>query len=179
LNSGTTHYDASPFITSEGEIAGISKMVHIAQLPLFYEQDYYEPSDSGFEVYDTPFGKVGIVICFDRHFPESIRTCAVMGARLIVIPTANTTAEPLDLFEAEIRVAAMQNAVYIAMCNRVGVEGDMEFAGESLVVGPDGNVVAKADGSEQLLLGDIDFSKIDNARKKRPYISLRRPDTYR
>ena len=63
-------------------------MVHIAQAKQFYEQDYYTPSDTGFKVFDTPFGKVGIVICYDRHLPESIRTCTLKGADLIIVPTA-------------------------------------------------------------------------------------------
>ena len=74
------------------------------------------PSEDGFKVFDTPFGKVGIVICFDRHLPESIRTCTLKGAQLIIIPTANTLAEPLEMFEWELRVQAFQNNVFVAMC---------------------------------------------------------------
>lgn len=88
------------------------------------------PSDDGFKVYDTPFGKIGIVICFDRHIPESVRMCAAQGAQLIIIPTANLTTENQELFEWEVRVQAYQNLVYIAMCNRVGKEDDLIFAGD-------------------------------------------------
>ncbi|MEN8210104.1 MAG: carbon-nitrogen hydrolase family protein [Thermodesulfobacteriota bacterium] len=178
LKQGHNHYDASPLINSNGSISKISKMVHIAQFPCFFEQDYYTPSDDGFIVYDTPFGKIGIVICFDRHIPESIRTCVLKGAQLIIIPTVNTKAEPLEMFEWELRVPAMQNSVFIAMCNRVGKEADMDFCGESLVVGPDGGVIAKADDTEQILYADIDFSMIDINRKKNQYLSLRRPEFY-
>jgi predicted amidohydrolase len=172
-------FDASLMIGSDGNLHGISKMVHIAQLPGFYEQDYYTPSDTGFRVYDTPFGKVGIVVCFDRHFPESVRTCAVDGASLILIPTANTMDEPRDLFECELRAAAVQNGVYIAMCNRVGIEGGTLFCGESIVVGPDGNVVAKAAHDETLTVVDIELDQAAAARRARPYLSLRRPDLYK
>ena len=178
LQEGEKRFDASPVINSNGKILGVSKMVHIGQLPQFYEKDYYTPSDSGFHVYNTSVGKIGIVICFDRHFPESIRTCSLKGAQLIIIPTANTKAEPLDMFEWELRVQAYQNGVFIAMCNRVGIEGDMHFCGESIVVNPDGDVITKADDTEQILFADLNFSEVEQAREKRPYLKLRRPEMY-
>ncbi len=98
-------------IDSNEGLVGVSKMVHVYQANKFYEQDYYTPSEDGFKVYDTPFGKIGIVICFDRHLPESIRSCAKQGAELIIIPTANTLDEPMEMFEWEIRVQAYQNIV--------------------------------------------------------------------
>ena len=153
-------------------------MVHIAQAKQFYEQDYYTPSDDGFKVFDTPHGKVGIVICYDRHLPESIRTCALMGAQLIIIPTANTKTEPMELFEWEIRVQAMQNQVFVAMCNRVGMEGEMSFSGESLVVAPDGSLICKADDKEQILSCEIDLSEATRLREKVPYIATRRKEWY-
>ena len=132
----------------------------------------------GFKVFDTPFGKIGIVICYDRHLPESIRTCVLMGAELVIVPTANTKAEPLEMFEWEMRVQAMQNQVFIAMCNRVGTEGDMDFAGESLVIHPSGAVLKKVDDTEQLLTCDIDLAEASSLRKKIPYLATRRPECY-
>ena len=151
---------------------------HIAQAPLFYEQDYYTPSGDGFHVYDAEGMKTGIVVCFDRHYPESIRTEALLGAELILIPTANVKSEPMEMFEQEIRVQAYQNCCYIAMCNRVGKEAAMDFAGESLVVDPDGNVIAKAGAEEELLIADLDPEKARTARRQRPYLNLRRPEFY-
>jgi predicted amidohydrolase len=171
-------FDASLMIDAAGELLGVSKMVHVAQVPGFYEQDYYTPSDTGFRVYDTSLGRVGVVVCFDRHYPESIRACVLRGASLIIIPTANTMDEPRDLFVCEIRAAAYQNGVFIAMCNRVGSEGNMVFSGESIVVDPHGNVVVQADGSESLIRADIDLAQVTNARRQRPYLSLRRPEHY-
>ena len=84
-------------------------------------------TDVGFKVFETEFGKLGIVVCFDRHYPESIRTEALKGADLILIPTVNTKAEPSEMFEWELRAQAFQNSTIIAMCNRVGAEGDMDF----------------------------------------------------
>ena len=179
LREGGKYYDASLLIDASGELLGISKMVHICQAPCFYEQDYYSPSDTGFQVYDTAMCKIGIVICYDRHFPESIRSCALKGAQLILIPTVNTSSEPRDLYEWELRVAAMQNNVFIACCNRVGAEDAMEFYGESMVIDPDGNIVAKAGDSEQLLFADIDLSLIATAREKRPFLEHLRPEAYK
>ncbi len=171
-------YDTSLWIDPNGELSGCAEMVHIAQAEQFYEQDYYTPSPDGFKVFDTPFGRVGIVICFDRHLPESIRTCALMGAQLVIIPTANTEAEPMEMFEWEVRVQAMQNQVFVAMCNRVGLEGDMDFAGQSIVVHPSGDVIVKADNAQRLVTCDIDLTESDLWRKKRPYISTRRREMY-
>lgn len=171
-------FDASFMIGVDGQISGISKMVHIAQVPGFYEQDYYSPSDSGFRVFDTPLGRIGIVICFDRHYPESIRTCVLRGARLVLIPTANTTNEPRLMFEWEMRVAARQNGVWIAMCNRVGDEGSTTFCGDSIVVDPDGNVLAKAGGVPQLLFAEVDLSLADVAWQRSVYLSHLRPECY-
>ncbi len=153
-------------------------MVHIAQLPGFYEQSYYTATDTGFRVYDTPLGSIGIVICFDRHFPESIRTCVIRGASLILMPTANTITEPRDVFECELRAAAFQNGVYIAMCNRVGAEGEAVFCGESTVVDRHGNVVSKGTATEALITADVDLSQVAAAHAKRPYLPLQRPDMY-
>ena len=172
-------YDTSLFIDEKGNLLGQSAMVHVTSAPQFYELDYYTPSPDGFRVYDTSFGKIGVVICFDRHLPESIRTCAAMGAELVLIPTANLTTEPLDLFEWEIRVQAYQNNVFIAMCNRVGREGDVTFAGQSLVVDSEGQTLLKAGDEAGLVYCDIDLKKCKESRQARPYITLRRPEFYR
>lgn len=179
LNENGKAYDASIFIDSDGLIQEIQKMVHVAQAEQFYEQDYYTPSDDGFKVFDTAFGKIGIVVCFDRHYPESIRTEALMGADLILIPTVNTKSEPSEMFEWELRVQAFQNSVAIAMCNRVGTEDKMKFSGESIFVGATGNVIAKADDNEQIIYADIDLSESKRIRKSKPYTDLRRCEWYK
>ncbi|MEY8355482.1 carbon-nitrogen hydrolase family protein [Lachnospiraceae bacterium 54-53] len=178
LQESGQNYDASLFIDENGRIKGISKMVHIMQGEYFYEQDYYTPSDDGFKVYDTPEGKIGIVICFDRHLPESIRSCAALGADLVLIPTANVEGEPLDMFEWELRVQAMQSSVFLAMCNRTGREDRMNFIGQSIVVDPNGDVIAKADADEQILYAETDLGQSRVIRDARPYFKLRRPEWY-
>lgn len=166
------HYDASLMIDAKGKICGISKMVYIAQAPCFFEQDYYTPSEDGFHVYDTPFGRIGVVICFDRHIPLSIHDCALQGADLILIPTANLTSEPLELFEWEIRVQAFQNTAFVAMCNRVGPEGAVTFAGNSLIATPDGSLLFRADGAERLCMVDIPLEQAEKVRKERSWLAL-------
>jgi predicted amidohydrolase len=150
-------------------LLGISKMVHIAQAQFFYEQDYYTPSSEGFRVYDTPWGKVGIVICFDRHLPDGVRSCALQGAELVLIPTANIQGEPLELFQWEVQVQAYQSGVFVAMCNRVGQEGELTFAGESLVAGPDGSLLHKTGGDPTLLVVDIPLEQVKEQRSRRPW----------
>lgn len=178
MEIGDKRYDCSFATVGTTTMKSIAKMVHIAQAEKFYEQDYYTPSDDGFKVFDTDFGKVGIVICYDRHLPESIRTCVLMGAELIIIPTANLTSEPMEMFEWEVRVQAMQNSVFIAMCNRVGTEGKLTFAGESIVCDPNGNVIAKAGAEETLLTCEIDLSEAARTRNAKPYFATRRKEFY-
>ena len=171
-------YDMSFLIDDAGEIIGTQKMVHVAQCEQFFEQDYYTPSEEGFSVFDTKLGKIGIVVCFDRHYPESIRTEALRGAELIIIPTANTKAEPLELFQWEIKVQAFQNSVNIAMCNRVGVEDEMVFSGESIVCDYQGRTLALAEDTEKLLFADVNLPDARKVREEKPYMNLRRRDLY-
>lgn len=165
-------YDASLMIDADGEISGVSKMVHISQAKYFYEQDYYTPSEEGFKVYKTPWGKVGIVICFDRHLPDGIRSCAQQGADLVIIPTANILGEPLELFEWEVRVQAFQNTVFVAMCNRVGQEDALLFAGQSLLAAPNGELLHKAGQNEELLILDVPLETTALERAIRPWLKL-------
>mgnify|MGYP003188740953 CR=1 FL=1 len=109
---------------------------------------------------------------------ESIRTEALMGADLILVPTVNEKAEPLTMFEWEIRVQAFQNSVAIAMCNRVGTEDDMQFAGESLVTDAYGNLICKAGDEEGGLYAEVDLKESSDLRNKKPYTQLRRTEDY-
>lgn len=172
------YFDTTLLISSTGEIIGAQKMVHIAQAEQFYEQDYYAPADDGFKVFDTELGKIGVVVCFDRHYPESVRTEALMGAELILIPTANTSAEPSEMFEWELRVQAFQNSCPIVMCNRTGLEAQMDFCGESIAVDAYGNTIVKADAQEGIILADIDIENTLKVRNSKPYTQLRRTELY-
>lgn len=164
--------DTSLMIDSEGDIQGISGMVHITQAEHFYEQDCYDPFPDGFRTYETPFGRVGIVICFDRHLPDGIRSCASQGADLVIIPAANIIGEPLELFAWEIRVQAYQNTVFAAMCSRTGPEDSVTFAGQSLAAGPDGSLLCLADSTPRLLTVDIPVRAAAEERERRPWLTL-------
>lgn len=179
LQQNEQAFDSTLVIERDGSLIGISSMVHVAQVPCFYEQDYYTPSESGFITHHTSVGDIGVVVCFDRHYPESIRTCVLQGAKLIVVPTANTKQEDTQMFEWEMRVAAMQNNVFIAMCNRTGKEGDMDFCGESIVIGPSGNVIKKSTDVPGLLIAECDLDEVERVREQVPYLALRRPECYK
>jgi predicted amidohydrolase len=182
LREESGQYDANVMIDSRGEILGISKMVHVSSFPNFCEAEYYTPSDGGFNVYELSakdgICRVGVVICYDRHFPESVRCCALEGADIVIIPTANMVGEPDEMFLWELRVQAMQNSVFIAMCNRAGESAGFEFSGLSAVVDCRGNVMKYADGGERLIVADIDFAESARVRNELPYFSARRPDRY-
>ncbi|MFL0194996.1 carbon-nitrogen hydrolase family protein [Clostridium sp. WILCCON 0269] len=170
---------ASNMIISEnGNILGIGKKNHIVQAEHFYEQDYFTPGNEGFKVVDTSIGKIGIVMCFDRHYPESYRTCVLKGADFIVVPVANEKIEPSDIFQWEIRIAAFQNSVNLIMCNRVGLEGNMDFSGESLFVNSNGSIASLAGDQEQLLFAELDIENTTKFRKKKQYLSLRRSEIF-
>jgi N-carbamoylputrescine amidase len=173
-------FDTSPVIDADGTLLGRTRMLHITDYPGFHEQGYYAPGDTGVPVYATAAGRVGVAICYDRHFPEVMRALALGGADLVVVPQAGTTGEwPDGLYEAEMRVAAFQNGYFVALCNRVGREGALDFAGESFVCGPDGVVLARApSGEEYLLLVDVALATAEESHARRLFLRHRRPELY-
>ena len=177
---GDRTYDSSPVIDADGTLLGVTRMVHITDYPCFHEQDYYQPSELGAPVYDTAAGKVGVAICYDRHYPEYMRALALGGAEIVFIPQAGAADEwPEGLFEAELRVAAFQNGYYTALCNRVGAESKLTFAGESFVCDPAGRVLARAGkGTEEVLLCDLELEQVSDSHARRLFLRDRRPELY-
>ena len=175
---GDRAYDSSPVIDADGRILGTTRMLHVVQMPCFYEQDYYTPGDHGMPVYDTAAGRVGVAICYDRHYPEVMRSLGLQRADLVVVPQAGTLGEwPDGLYEAELRVAAFQNGYFTALANRVGVEPDMTFAGESFVCDPAGRVIARAPAQgETILFADLDHARLRESPARRLFYRDRRPD---
>lgn len=165
-------HDASPVFDADGTLLGIARMNEIAQFDGFWEQDYYDAGE-GFEVYDTAAGRVGVVICFDRHFPESYRAVARAGADIVATPTCIEAGEPLSLFEAEMRTLAYHNGLYALLANRCGREDEREYAGHSLICAPDGGVLARAGGSAQLLFADGDIEGRRRLVMERGFLSAR------
>ena len=173
-------FDSSPVIDADGSILGTTRMIHITEYPNFHEQSYYTPGDKGVPVFDTKFGRIGIAICYDRHYPEYMRALAVAGAEVVVIPQAGAVGEwPEGLYEAELRVAAFQNGYFTALCNRVGVEEILTFGGESFVCDPNGAVIGRADeGTEEILLCELDLDLVKTSHAKRLFMRDRRPELY-
>jgi N-carbamoylputrescine amidase len=177
---GNALYDSSPVINTDGTIFGTTRMVHITDYTCFHEKEYYTPGNNGAPVYDTPFGKIGVAICYDRHYPEYMRALAVAGAEIVFIPQAGSEGEwPEGLYEAEVRTAAFQNGYFVALCNRVGEEEKLTFAGESFVSNPNGKIIARAGGgSEEILYCDIDLSDVPTSHARQLFMGDRRPELY-
>lgn len=177
---GRQTYDSSPVVRADGTIAGVVRMVHIMEGPGFYEKRYYCPGNRYPLVFPTEVGRIGVAICYDRHFPEYMRALALQGAEIVVVPQAGAVGEwPPRIFEAELQVAAFQNGYFAALANRVGKEEVVEFAGESYVVDPWGKILAQAPaGKETILVVDCDLSLISESPAKKHFLPDRRQQVY-
>ena len=175
---GDRAFDSSPVIDADGSLLGTTRMLHIAQMPHFYEQDYYTPGDHGMPVYETAAGRIGVAICYDRHYPEVMRGLGLRRADVVVVPQAGMVGEwPEGLYEAELRVAAFQNGYFTALANRVGAEEDMAFAGESFVCDPSGRVIARGPSAgEAIVYADLDFSQLTSCHARQLFLRDRRPE---
>lgn len=173
-------FDSSPVIDADGRLLGVCRMIHITDYEAFHEQDYYHPGNNGAPVFETRAGKIGVAICYDRHYPEYMRALALGGADLVVIPQAGALGEwPEGLFEAEVRTAAFQNGYFVALCNRVGVEDKLTFAGESFISDPDGRVLVRGKRLEEdLVIADLDLARCDASAGRRLFLRDRRPELY-
>ena len=177
---GDRCYDSSPVIDADGALLGTTRMVHITEYDGFHEQGYYAPGDTGARVFRTRAGRIGVAICYDRHYPEYMRALALGGAELVLVPQAGAVDEwPDGLYEAEMAVAAFQNGYFVALCNRVGREERLEFSGESFVCAPDGKVVARAPLAEEAILeAEIDLARSRDSHARRLFLRDRRPELY-
>ncbi len=177
---GDRTFDCSPVIDADGTLLGRTRMIHITDYACFHEQGYYAPGDTGAPVYRTKAGTIGVAICYDRHYPEYMRALALAGADLVVVPQAGSVGEwPDGLYEAEMRVAAFHNGYHVALCNRVGQEERLTFAGESFVCAPDGTVIARArQGTDEILIADIDLARNGGSHARQLFLRDRRPELY-
>lgn len=178
---GNNTYDSSPVIDNHGNILGATRMIHITDYACFHEQGYYTPGDTDAPVYETEFGKIGIAVCYDRHYPEYMRKLALNGAEIVFIPQAGAVGEwPDGLYEAEMQVASFQNGYFTALCNRVGEEECLTFAGESFVCNPKGEVIAQAgQGTNEILYADINQSEVETSHARKLFLRDRRPELYK
>jgi N-carbamoylputrescine amidase len=178
--AGERTYDSSPVIDTDGSLLGVTRMIHICETPGFHEQGYYHPGEDTRMVYETSVGRIGVAICYDRHFPEYMRRLGLLKADLVVIPQAGAVGEwPPGLFEAECQVAGFQNGYFTALCNRVGREERLIFEGKSFVTSPGGQIVSQApSGEDAVLLSEIDLSETGRSHARRHFMIDRRPFLY-
>ena len=173
-------YDSSPVIDGDGRILGVTRMVHIIEAPCFHEQGYYAPGDGKRLVYDTAVGRIGVSICYDRHFPEYMRKLGLLGAELVIVPQAGAVGEwPPGVYEAELQIAGFQNGYFTALCNRIGKDECITFEGKSFVSDPSGKIIAQAPaGKDSILMVDIDLDEVNSSHARSYFLKDRRSEIY-
>lgn len=173
-------YDTSVALSETGEILSTQRMMHLAEEPGYNEKFYYAPGNGGYNVFDVGGWTFGVAICYDRHFPEVFRSFLLQGAEVVLVPTAVASQEPFaEIYEFEMRAAAVTHGVYIAVANRAGHEDPLTFLGNSMLLNPIGNVLEQAgEGGDEVLIGALDKKAITKARILFPFLRDRRPDTY-
>jgi N-carbamoylputrescine amidase len=182
------YHNTAAIFDADGTLLGFYRKNHIPQDPGFEEKFYFTPGDSGYPVWDTRFGKIGVLICWDQWYPEAARLMALGGAQVLIYPTAIgwLPSEKADLgaaqhcaWETVQRGHAVANGCFVAAVNRSGSHGGTEFWGQSFVSNPYGEIVAKASiEHEETLVYDLDFTAVENFRRIWPFFRDRRIDTY-
>jgi N-carbamoylputrescine amidase len=189
------YHNTAVIIDADGSLLGIYRKMHIPDDPLFYEKFYFTPGDTGFRAWDTTYGKIGVLVCWDQWYPEAARLTAMQGAEILFYPTAigwhpsekaEYGANQHGAWETIQRSHAVANGCYVASVNRIGHEtiagvgGDgLEFWGQSFVAGTSGQILAKASvNKEEILLVPIELGKVDVTRTHWPFLRDRRIDAY-
>jgi N-carbamoylputrescine amidase len=180
------YYNTAIVIDADGTVLGKYRKHHIPNLPQFWEKFYFRPGNLGYPVFDTAVGKVGVYICYDRHFPEGWRELGLNGAELVFNPSATKPGLSNRLWELEQPAAAAANQYFIGANNRVGTEsnefGDkaVTFYGSSYFVDPRGNYVGEvaSTGGDEVVIRDIDLGVIREVRNAWQFYRDRRPDSY-
>lgn len=182
LEQSGFYYNTAAVIDADGSYLGKYRKHHIPQVKGFWEKYYFKPGNLGWPVFDTAVGKVGVYICYDRHFPEGWRELGLAGAQLVYNPSATSRGLSAYLWQLEQPAAAVANEYFIAAINRVGIEeyGDNDFYGTSYFVDPRGQFVGDvaSDKEEELIVRDLDFGLIDEVRQQWAFYRDRRPDAY-
>ncbi len=170
-------YNAAAVVDSNGAVMGVYRKHHLPMSSHFHEKFYFRPGNSGFPVFDTPEGRIGVMICYDRHFPEVARMLGLNGAEVVFVPTATTTrGYSRSVWEVELRAHAIANGYFVGGVNRVGVEFESAYYGASLFIDPIGEVICQAGKTDEVLVADLDLARIDEVRKVWPFYRDRRPD---
>jgi N-carbamoylputrescine amidase len=182
------YHNSAVVIDELGRIAGLYRKMHIPDDPGYYEKFYFAPGDLDFIAHRTSRGLLGVLICWDQWFPEAARLTALAGAQILFYPTAIGWSPEMALavrtriqsaWETVQRGHAIANGVFVAAVNRTGIEGDIQFWGNSFVADPFGEVIARADAAkEETLLADCDLNLIEETRRNWPFLRDRRIDAY-
>jgi N-carbamoylputrescine amidase len=186
------YHNTAAVLDADGRLLGIYRKMHIPDDPLYFEKYYFTPGDLGFRAFDTRFGRIGVLICWDQWYPEAARLTALQGAQIIFYPTAigwhprekaEFGAAQHQAWELIQRAHGLANGVYIAAVNRVGHEGasdgGLEFWGASFVSDPFGGLLKRADHhSEENVLVSCDLKRLEEIRRHWPFLRDRRIDAY-
>lgn len=178
------YFNSVVVFDADGSDLGLYRKNHIPDGPQYLEKYYFTPGDLGYKTFDTRFGRIGVAICWDEWFPEVARIMALQGAQILFYPSA-IGSEPdrpeyssAEAWRTVIRSHGITNGVFVAALNRVGTEDAMTFYGESFVSDPMGELLAQADGKEQVLLADLPMGRVREARELLHFLRDRRTDTY-
>jgi len=186
------YHNTAAIIDADGALLGIYRKMHIPDDPLYFEKFYFTPGDLGFRAFDTRYGRIAALVCWDQWYPEAARLAALAGAQILFYPTAigwhpaekpEFGAAQHDAWRTIQRAHAIANGVYVAAVNRVGFEGPaehgLEFWGGSFAADPFGQVVAQAPHDrEQILIVECDTGRIEEVRRNWPFLRDRRIDAY-
>ena len=175
-------YNTAAVIDADGSYLGKYRKTMIPHVRGFWEKFYFRPGNLGYPVFDTAVGKVGVYICYDRHFPEGWRALGLNGAEIVFNPSATSAGLSEYLWNLEQRAAAVANEYYVGTINRVGVEelGDDDFYGQSYFCDPEGRTVGEAAsrGSDEVLVRDLDMDLLRTVRDRWQFYRDRRPEAY-
>ena len=186
------YHNTAAILDADGSLLGKYRKMHIPDDPLYYEKFYFTPGDLGFPNFDTRFGRIGVLVCWDQWYPEGARLSSLAGANILFYPTAigwhpsekqEFGAAQLDAWRTIQRSHAIANGVFVAAVNRVGFEGTpesgLEFWGHSFVCDPFGQVLAEASADkEEILIVECDPARTEEVRRNWPFLRDRRIDAY-
>ncbi len=177
------YYNTAAVIDADGTYLGKYRKSHIPQVnPGFWEKFYFRPGNLGYPVFDTRYAKVGVYICYDRHFPEGARALGLNGAEIVFNPSATVAGLSEYLWKLEQPAHAAANGYFVGAINRVGTESPWnigEFYGSSYFCNPRGNIIAQASrDKEELLVADLNLEEIKEVRNTWQFYRDRRPETY-
>ena len=181
------YHNSAIVIDEKGNLMPTYRKVHIPQDPGFYEKEYFKESDSGYKIYKTKYATFAVLICYDQWFPEAARAVRLEGAELIFYPTAigniigyKAEGDWHDAWEVSQRAHAIANSVYVVGINRIGIEGKMQFFGQSFVSDPFGKILKRASkNKEEVLVAKIDLERNNFYSEGWGFLRNRRPDTYK